>query len=98
MKTIKTFLLLLLFAIILTFAYQNLEVVHVTFIKWSITVPFSLTIFLAFIAGGLAGVLSVFLLRTKKKEVHHVEKTESKPESKPENKPENKPEKREPLK
>lgn len=85
MKTIKTLLLLLLFAIILTFAYQNLELVQVNFIKWSITVPFSLTIFLTFIAGGLAGILAVVLLRTKKKEIHHIEQTKNKPEGKPDN-------------
>jgi uncharacterized integral membrane protein len=48
MKAVKIIVLLLLFAIVLTFAYQNLEKVDVTFISWSITVPFSLTFFFIF--------------------------------------------------
>lgn len=57
MKTGKIVMLLLLFAIVLIFAYQNLEEVNVSFINWSTTVPFSLTIFLSFFIGVLAGAL-----------------------------------------
>ena len=67
MKIIKTLALLLLLAIVLTFAYQNLEVVDVTFISWSITVPFSLTILLSFIIGVLIGGLSLCFVGKKKK-------------------------------
>jgi len=68
MKTVRLVILLLLFAIVLTFAYQNLEKVNVTFIIWNIALPFSLTIFLSFIIGALAGCLAIFSLKKKKKE------------------------------
>lgn len=77
MKAVKILILLLLFAIVLTFAYQNLEKVNVTFINWSITVPFSLTIFLSFIMGVLAGGLAIYFVRKKKKD-DDVEQTEAK--------------------
>lgn len=78
MKAIRIVVLLLLFAIVLTFAYQNLEKVNVTFIHWSITVPFSLTIFLSFIIGALAGGLVIFSSKKKKKDDNCVEQTETK--------------------
>ncbi|MFO7573779.1 MAG: LapA family protein [Bacteroidales bacterium] len=81
MKALKIIFLLLLFAIVLTFAYQNLEKVNVTFINWSITVPFSLTIFLSFIIGVLAGVLAISSSRKKKKEKSDVELTEARVEN-----------------
>lgn len=68
MKAFRLVILLLLFAIVLTFAYQNLERVNVTFIAWSITVPFSLTFFLSFIIGALAGGLVIFSSMKRKKE------------------------------
>lgn len=68
MKTVKIIFLLLLFAIVLAFAYQNLEKVDVTFINWSISVPFSLAIFLSFIIGVLAGILAIVSSKKKKRE------------------------------
>jgi uncharacterized integral membrane protein len=68
MKTVKIIFLLLLFAIVLAFAYQNLEKVNVTFINWSISVPFSLAIFLSFIIGVLAGILAIVSSKKKKRE------------------------------
>ncbi len=78
MKAVKIVILLLLFAIVLTFAYQNLEKVDVTFIIWSITLPFSLAIFLSFIIGVLAGGLAIFSLRKKKKDDNCEEQADTK--------------------
>ncbi|MDD2278336.1 MAG: LapA family protein [Bacteroidales bacterium] len=77
MKALKISALLLLFALVLTFAYQNLEKVDVTFISWSITVPFSLTILLSFIIGVLTGSLALCFVGKKKKK-DKVEQLENK--------------------
>jgi len=77
MKAVKIVILLLLIAVVLTFAYQNLERVNVTIISWSITVPFSLTIFLSFFTGALAGVLAMCSSRKKKKEKDDVNRAEA---------------------
>lgn len=68
MKAFRIILLLLLFAIVLTFAYQNLERVNVTFIAWSMSLPFSLAFFLSFIMGTIAGGLVVFSSMKRKKD------------------------------
>lgn len=81
MKAFRIILLLMLFAIVLTFAYQNLEKVNVTFIAWSIAVPFSLTIFLSFIIGVIAGGLAVFSSKKKKKNESDEKSKEAKAES-----------------
>lgn len=81
MKAVKIIFLFLLFAIVLTFAYQNLEKVNFTFIIWSITVPFSLTIFLSFIIGVIAGGLAVFSSKKKKKNESDEKSKEAKAES-----------------
>lgn len=78
MKTVKIVILLLLFAIVLTFAYQNLEKIDVTFITWSITAPFSLTIFLSFIIGVIAGGLAIFSSGKKKKDKDDMAQTDTK--------------------
>lgn len=78
MKAVKIIVLLLLFAIVLTFAYQNLEKVNLTFISWIIALPFSLTIFLSFIIGVLAGGLAFFSTGKKKKEKGGVDQTDTK--------------------
>ena len=77
MKAVKIIFLLLLLAIVLTFAYQNLEKVNVTFINWSITAPYSLTILISFIIGVLAGGLAIFYSGKKKKDYDDVEQTET---------------------
>jgi len=78
MKAVKIIFLLLLLAIVLTFAYQNLEKVNVTFIRWSTSITFSLTIFFSFIIGALAGVLAMCSSSKKKKEEDDVNQTEAK--------------------
>lgn len=78
MKAVKIIFLFLLLAIVLTFAYQNLESVNVTFITWSITVPFSLTIFLSFIIGVLAGGLVVFSIKKRKEEESNLDQKTTK--------------------
>lgn len=78
MKTFKIIILLLLFLILLAFAYQNLEKVNITFISWNIAVPFSLTTFISFIIGVLAGGLAIFPSRKKKKDKNCEEQKEPK--------------------
>lgn len=79
MRAGKFILLLLLLAIILTFVYQNLEKVTVTFVSWSITVPFSLTTFLSFIIGVITGGLAIWSAKRKKKNRSGGEPAEAKP-------------------
>lgn len=67
MKSIKIFIPLLFVALLLTFAYQNLDIVNVTFLFWKINIPFSLTVFISFIFGTISGSLIVVYLRNKKK-------------------------------
>jgi len=86
MKAFRIILLLLLFAIVLTFAYQNLEKVNVTFIAHSIAVPFSLTFFLSFIMGTIAGGLVVFSSMKSKKDEGGSESTTTTESPKTENK------------
>lgn len=78
MRAVKIIFLFLLLAIVLTFAYQNLEKVNVSFIAWSINVPFSLTTFLSFIIGVLAAGLAIFSKRKKKKDEGSVDQTDTK--------------------
>lgn len=78
MKAFKILVLFLLFALVLTFAYQNLEKVELTFITWSITVPFSLTIFLSFIIGLLAGGLGLFFIAGNKKKKNDTKQNDNK--------------------
>ncbi len=67
MKPFKFIVLFLLIASVLTFAYQNLQKVNVNFIVWNKLVPFSLTIFLAFLAGLISGGIIFFFLGKKSK-------------------------------
>ncbi len=83
MKPFKFIVLFLLIASLLTFAYQNLQKVNVNFIVWNKLVPFSLTIFLAFLAGLITGAIIFFFLgkksKTKKKDTQNsIEETYSK--------------------
>jgi uncharacterized integral membrane protein len=82
MKAIKIIILFLMFAIVLTFAYQNLEKVNVTFINWIITVPFSLTIFLSFSIGVIIGGVVIFSSRKKKKDNNCEDQSETKYDNK----------------
>jgi len=68
MKSAKILIPLLLIALLLTFAYQNLAKVDVTFLLWKITIPFSLTVFVSFLIGAVSGSLMVVYLRNKKKD------------------------------
>lgn len=66
-RIIRLVVALLLIAIILAFAYQNLENVSVTFIAWSIEVPFSLAVLTTFLIGLITGVTGYCFLGKKKK-------------------------------
>lgn len=65
MIKLKISVLLLLLAIILTFAIQNIVNIDIKFIGWSISMPLSLTIILTFFTGVITGVLTLILLKKK---------------------------------
>ncbi len=67
MKALKIILLILLVGVIMTFAYQNLEYVNITFIKWSISLPLSLTVLISFIIGLLVGLILFYYLKISQK-------------------------------
>lgn len=67
MKALKIILLILLVGVIMTFAYQNLEFVNITFIKWSVSLPLSLTVLLSFIIGLSVGLILFYYLKKSQK-------------------------------
>lgn len=74
MKTLKLFLLLLVFIVLFCFAYANTDQVnfHIPFGPTYI-VPLMLLLLVVFVSGALLGILSILfpLLRTK----YHLKKT-----------------------
>lgn len=67
MKVLKIIVLILLVGLIMTFAYQNLEYVNITFIKWSVSLPLSLTVLLSFIIGLSVGLILFYYLKISQK-------------------------------
>lgn len=67
MKGLKIIVLVLLVGVIMTFAYQNLEYVNISFIKWSVSLPLSLTVLLSFIIGLSVGIILFYYMKISKK-------------------------------
>lgn len=63
MKFLKTFLLLLLIGVIVTFILQNLETVKLSFLKWSVEIPLSFATALIYILGAISGGLTFSLIK-----------------------------------
>ena len=63
MKFLKTFLLLLLLGVAVTFIVQNLETVQLSFLKWSVTIPLSFATAIIYILGAISGGLIFSILK-----------------------------------
>lgn len=75
MKGYSVFFMLLLFAITLIFAFQNMEPASIRFLIWSLTGSQSLIIIITFISGLVTGML--FLLSrfySKNRELKNIRK------------------------
>jgi len=70
----KTIIILLLAVLLIIFALQNTELIHVKCLFWGINVPLALLIFVCFAVGVIIGII-LPRAGTKKKKV---EKTTSK--------------------
>ncbi|HRW21858.1 MAG TPA: LapA family protein [Bacteroidales bacterium] len=74
MKIFKTIILILLVAILVVFAAQNIEIVRFTFIKWHLELPLAVASIALYILGAISGSMVFSLL---KKITHTSEKTSS---------------------
>lgn len=56
MKT-KTIIILLLSILLIIFALQNTEIIHVKLLFWGINIPLALLIFVCFTVGVITGII-----------------------------------------
>lgn len=55
MKTVKSIVLVILLALVLIFAVQNMEIVQVKFLTWSVAMPRSLLVMVLLLIGFVLG-------------------------------------------